>query len=636
MAGSEQPRYDELADADLLGRFLTRRDEAAFAAMVRRHHALVYGVCRRRLVSSHDAEDAFQATFFVLAQRAHKIRAREALASWLYGVAYRVALRLARQRAASPTVPLEESLMVHDDPLQLLAARHEQIVTDEELAALPERLRAPVVLRYLAGKSNDEVAAELAISVAAVEGRLKRAKARLRGRLVRRGIALGTTLATIGAAKWQATHAAEPLIAQTIAACLGATSTIAAASGSATAAATTKAAASTAKTSQTALQLANKEVLAMTTFKFSNVAAIATIVLCTTTAGFGLRQALSQQSADDPFGTAAGAELNLAQGAASGGGPSGSSAATGDSTDPFGVAITSTGGSGDSSDPFDAGAVSTTGSTGISASGGASLPTDAQRAALGTVFDMKGQGEAQIAITNALNEPANLQFIDIPLSDVMEDLSARYNMHIELDRNALQDVGIDSSTAINATYRGLTLRTALRLMLDPLELTYVVADEYLLITTPDVADQRLDTRIYPIRPQWGVAANELKTAMMATVGPTSWDESGGPGSATPLGENLVISQTQEIHEEIVDLIKQLDRAAKFRADLGYPTVGTGGGSRTTEAGAQTSRNGDGTGFGRGLSSGRSGGVSQGLRNESATEGSGTSGSGDTNDASSTH
>jgi RNA polymerase sigma factor (sigma-70 family) len=606
MAGSEQPRYDQLADADLLRRFLEQRDEAAFAAIVRRHHGLVYGVCRRRLVSSHDAEDAFQATFLVLAQKGHKIASRESLSSWLYGVAYRVALRLARQRAASPTAPLEESLMVHDDPLELLAARHEQIVTDEELAALPERLRAPVVLRYLAGKSNDEVAEELAISVSAVEGRLKRAKAHLRGQLVRRGIALGTTLATLGAAKWQAACAAEPLIAQTIAMCLGGASAAAGASGSATAAAlTTKAAATTAKTSQTALQLANKEVLAMTTFKLSNVAAIAAIVLCTTTAGFGLRQALSQQSADDPFGAPGGSGLVLDQAVDAAGGE-----ATGDPTDPFGVSIESSGTSAGADDLFVAEAAG--GTTGTSG-GGATGLTDAERAVLSSYYDMSSSSKAEDQIRQALEEPTNLQYIDTPLDAMISDLSTRYNMHIEIDHRALQDVGIDVSTLINASYRDMTLRTALRLIIERHELTYIVEDEYLLITTPDVADQRIDTRIYPIRPQWAVTTNDLMSAITTTIEPVTWDINGGPGSVTPLGNNLVISQTQECHDEIVELLKQLERAAEFRAEHGYPATSASGGSSAAGTASQRPgrHRGDGSGFGSGLGGGRSGGLNQG-------------------------
>src|SRR4051794_1264880 len=80
-----------LADAQLLDRFLSRRDEAAFEALVVRHGPMVFDVCHNVLTDSHDAEDAFQATFLILARRAGSIRRPDSLGSWLFGVARRAA-----------------------------------------------------------------------------------------------------------------------------------------------------------------------------------------------------------------------------------------------------------------------------------------------------------------------------------------------------------------------------------------------------------------------------------------------------------------------------------------------------------------------------------------------------------------
>src|SRR6185437_3883428 len=88
-----------MPDADLLERFIDRRDEAAFALLVRRHGDMVYGVCRRLLPTDQDAEDAFQAAFLVLAEKARTVNPREAVGNWLYGVARRAAL-LARRSIA--------------------------------------------------------------------------------------------------------------------------------------------------------------------------------------------------------------------------------------------------------------------------------------------------------------------------------------------------------------------------------------------------------------------------------------------------------------------------------------------------------------------------------------------------------
>src|SRR5262245_18375988 len=100
------PAEEAGTDRQMLERFVARRDEGAFAAVVRRHGGLVSGLCRRMLPSAHDAEDAFQATFLVLARRAGSIRKRASLPSWLYGVAYRVARRLRADRARRAACPV--------------------------------------------------------------------------------------------------------------------------------------------------------------------------------------------------------------------------------------------------------------------------------------------------------------------------------------------------------------------------------------------------------------------------------------------------------------------------------------------------------------------------------------------------
>src|SRR5262245_41014271 len=142
----------ELPDAKLLQRFVAGRDEGAFEVLVRRHGAMVLGVCRRLLRNEPDAEDAFQATFLVLAQKAASLRQGELVGNWLYGVAYRVAVRArtyaARRRALQrplPDVPAAES---SDE----VSAQELRAVLDEELSRLPEKYRAPVVLCYLEGR----------------------------------------------------------------------------------------------------------------------------------------------------------------------------------------------------------------------------------------------------------------------------------------------------------------------------------------------------------------------------------------------------------------------------------------------------------------------------------------------------
>jgi len=153
----------QLPDGELLRRFVARRDEAAFTALVGRHGPLVWGVCRRLLSDAHDAEDAFQATFLTLARKAASIRKPGAVGPWLYGVAARSAAqaRTDRARRAGKAAPVPASPA---DPLAELTGRELSALLDEELARLPERCRAPLVLCYLEGQTRDEAAQQFAVA----------------------------------------------------------------------------------------------------------------------------------------------------------------------------------------------------------------------------------------------------------------------------------------------------------------------------------------------------------------------------------------------------------------------------------------------------------------------------------------
>ncbi|MBX9583556.1 MAG: sigma-70 family RNA polymerase sigma factor, partial [Gemmataceae bacterium] len=177
------------ADADLLGRFVATRDEPAFAELVRRHGPAVYRVCRR-LAGPSTADDAFQATFLVLACRAKSVRKAASVGSWLVGVAGRVSRQMRRRemgRASRERERPERSSPVAHAPgspeIAELAA-----VLDDELSRLPASLRDPVVLCLIDGRTQEQAAAALGGSVRTVRRRLDRAKAVLRARLERRGV----------------------------------------------------------------------------------------------------------------------------------------------------------------------------------------------------------------------------------------------------------------------------------------------------------------------------------------------------------------------------------------------------------------------------------------------------------------
>jgi RNA polymerase sigma factor (sigma-70 family) len=178
-----------LTDRQLLERFTADRDEAAFAALVRRHGGLVFGVCRRLLGDAHDAEDAFQATFLVLAKKAGSIRQREYVAGWLHGVATRLA-RKARAQRVRRHFPEAPGPVPAPDVASAVAGAEACRLLDEELGRLPAHYRLPLVLCYLEGKSRREAALALGCSEGAVKGKLERGRELLRARLVRRGVAL--------------------------------------------------------------------------------------------------------------------------------------------------------------------------------------------------------------------------------------------------------------------------------------------------------------------------------------------------------------------------------------------------------------------------------------------------------------
>jgi RNA polymerase sigma factor (sigma-70 family) len=189
------------SDAHLLERFVTHRDESAFELVVWRHATMVLGVCRRVLGHAQDAEDAFQATFLVLARKAADVARYRSPGGWLYTVALRVALR-ARARRAARTAresPFEEPLAADPDPLSEAAGQEVRRLIDEEVSRLPEKYRVPFVLFHLEGRSTAEVARELGCPVGTVESWLTRARERLRIRLARRGLtATPGLLATLG------------------------------------------------------------------------------------------------------------------------------------------------------------------------------------------------------------------------------------------------------------------------------------------------------------------------------------------------------------------------------------------------------------------------------------------------------
>jgi RNA polymerase sigma factor (sigma-70 family) len=189
-------------DESLLQRSIARQDDGAFTILVKRYGNLIYSICSKELTRPVDIEDASQATFLILAQRAHVIRKQDSLRSWLHGVALRVSkamrrreARLVRREQQSASRPVISS------PAELMASVDLQDVLRLEVDRLPEQYRVPLQLCYWHGQSREQMAETLGWSKGQVKGQLERAKRRLKARLDQRGISflmpIGLGLTTV-------------------------------------------------------------------------------------------------------------------------------------------------------------------------------------------------------------------------------------------------------------------------------------------------------------------------------------------------------------------------------------------------------------------------------------------------------
>jgi RNA polymerase sigma factor (sigma-70 family) len=205
-------------DGQLLARFVATRDEASFAALLRRHGPMVLGVCRRVLRNFHDAEDAFQATFLVLARKAPGVVKRDSVGSWLYAVAYHAAVESAHANVRRQARERQVKDMPHPEAAPgsgSAEAPDWRPLLDQELNRLSEGCRAAVVLCDLEGRSQRQAALLLGLPVSTLSTRLARARALLAKRLAGRGLALAGALAALVAADAAAAQVPAALVNST-------------------------------------------------------------------------------------------------------------------------------------------------------------------------------------------------------------------------------------------------------------------------------------------------------------------------------------------------------------------------------------------------------------------------------------
>ncbi|MBA3484836.1 MAG: sigma-70 family RNA polymerase sigma factor [Pirellulales bacterium] len=504
----------ELADDVLLRRFVATRDEQAFGELVRRHSGLVLGVCRRTLRDQHDAEEAFQATFMVLAAKAARVRVAHTVGPWLYGVAYRIAIRAAAKRARRREAALPEDVTMIEDALQNVAECHWRRVLDDELNLLPEKYRSAVVLHYLLGKTNNEVAAELGLSVRTVEGRQRRGKELLKRRLMLRKVSLPSVLGALAATQATTAQAAAPLIDATIQAGMSFLH------------------GNSAACSADAVRLAQNEVLAMTSPVAPMTVTLGTLLLI-------------------------GAGMGLA---------SGHSPAQGDGSLPLTLAVQAI-----AEADADAESSLAVESAAFTSETGA-LPDNVADSSAGGI-DLYQRSDAERKIVAALQSRLSgpLDFAQVPLREVVQMLGQEYGVQILFDHAALNALALSPDMEVTLQIRDVPLRSALRHMLNDLGvLDYLVRDDVLLITTKEAAATWLETHIYDVTDAmtaFDLEVEEIIEVIPETVSRETWTVNGtGEGTILALGkQHIAISQMQSAHEEIARFLQQIASHAKRSA-----------------------------------------------------------------------
>lgn len=283
---------EESSDRELLNRFVAERDENAFIVLLKRHGPMVLHVCRRIHANEQDAEDILQATYLLLARKAASIRKQESLASWLYGVAYRLALGARGQAVRRQTRERRAADMGKTSSISQEAWQELQELLHQSLQQLPERYRAPILLCYLEGKTQEEAARQLGCPLGTVRSRLARGRDRLKVLLERQGVRLTATALAAALAESNASAAVPGALV------------------SATARAAVKYATGTAAAALVSSRTAALLETGLKNITITNLKAATAILLAACALGIGGGAVLTQVSADQQQASAKSPALN--------------------------------------------------------------------------------------------------------------------------------------------------------------------------------------------------------------------------------------------------------------------------------------------------------------------------------------
>jgi len=509
-----------VSDRDLLASFRAG-DSAAFAQLVDRYGPLVLGVCRRALHHEQDAEDAFQATFCLLAEKASDIRQPDSLAAWLVGVARKVAMRAHSQRSRKRETSLasdmecvfDSSLQEQESPLQELARRHELALLDEELCLLPSEQQAALTLVYLEGLSARETAEQLGISPSAVEGRVKRGRKSLRIRLVRRGVVLGAIVAAT--LRFQHSLKASDMANVFQRAVKAALSDGAGVSSSVS-------------------QLLIQETAVMTPKMFT-VSAIVVAVTMALTLGGGY--AVLAGGANDSAQQNSRRSENVIHAP--------SEPAEVGEPDDFVVQLRG-------NQPRD-------------------MPGAKRRRE--ETLDFKRRSAREEEIVAALGMETEFEFIETPLRDVAEYMADYHSINIVLVPQGLKEASTERDLPLTMTIQRVSFDSALNLLLKPHSLDYLIEDDVLKITSRQEVLRTHSTHVYQLDHIQTLTSEEVAEVIRKTIANGAWKpEDASPqdkrrseqqaeplGAIHPLPGGLVVTHNRHVQKEVVDFLHQLAR-----------------------------------------------------------------------------
>ncbi|MGN6134053.1 MAG: sigma-70 family RNA polymerase sigma factor [Aureliella sp.] len=555
-------------DAELLELYLYGGSHEAMVTLVQRFAPLVATVVRRVVSHPQDAEDAFQATFVILLKSAKSIRSRRSIAAWLYGVAYRTACRV-RAKSRRRAVPLGDidmpDLDSAENPIAQISRQIELSTLDRELENLPESLREPVVEHYILGHSARQIADRLELSVAAVEGRLRRGRRLLRHRLATRGLSL-TVLAS-GIA-WQRDHATTAMASEAWAERVlqNTPSNSSDSSLPLDSLLSSDPYISQLVQGEMAMRLAPlvKPIAMVSSVAFVTIS-LSLFALSAQIGGTQPREVRPSGSTPERVSAPAGpAEIDAAKIAT--------------------ASILS------QSEPAQTPKLQPAGEPKMAAGPVMENVNVTSKEEVASFLRPEGESpswlrtgtedlQAGEKTRQRTRETVEVDFTGTPLSQVLDTFADMLAVDIVVDRQSLNDAEIDADTPITLQLHSLPLCEALEHILDPLGLAYEVNDYSIRVVSREQVQGSV--RYYDLAYLLPTSAGirDLVRTIQSTIEPDAWEIKGtGTGTIGLIGSMMVVNCPERAHRKIEKLLAELAKMnpANLRSATGPATATEGG------------------------------------------------------------